>query len=130
MRLFNLGGTNAKRDILMEYIIKDYNGNEIVKETESLAVETQTTFIKRISIPANAPIGNYALYVKAIYEEKIANASDNFEVVSSKVTEREKIYILIIIILCVILSLIIYYIMLKRDKKKKIKKISLRSIMK
>jgi hypothetical protein len=108
MRLFNLGEPGERKDVLIEYIIKDYDDNVIVTETESLAIQTQTTFIKRISIPADARLGNYTLYVKATYEGKIASSSDNFEVVSSTVTDNEKIYIIIIIILSVIISLVVY----------------------
>lgn len=108
MRLFNLGGDLGRKDVLIEYIIKDYEGNEIIKESESLAIETQVTFIKRINLLNNAKEGRYILYVRAIYEDKIASSSDNFEIVSSKTTEREKLYIVIIIILSIIISLIIY----------------------
>lgn len=128
IRLFNLGG-GGRKDVGMEYIIKDYKGNEIAKETETLAIETQITFLKEIYIPEKTKTGNYVFYVRAIHDGKVASASDNFEVVSSKVTTREKIYIVTIIILSVILSLIIYYVMLKKDRKKKVEKINLRRIM-
>lgn len=127
--LFNLGSPGRK-DIEMEYIIKDYDGNEIAKATEFLAIETQLTFLKEIHIPENIAEGNYVFYAKVIYEGKIASGSDNFEIISSKITQREKIYIFIIIILCVILGLVIYYLMLKRKEKKEGGKISLRRIMK
>ena len=107
IRLFNLGG-EGRKDIFVEYVIKGYDGNEIVRKTESLAIETQITFLKRIMIPKNAPLGNYALYVKATYDVKIASASDGFEIVSSMVTSKEKLYIVIIVILSIIISLIVY----------------------
>ena len=140
MRLFNLGGSDERKDVLIEYIIKDYENHEIVKETESLAIETQATFIKRIKLPQDAILGNYVLYVRAVYSGKVASSSDNFEIVASKVTSKEKIYIVIIIILAVILSLIIYFTTLhmsqhrtKRGTSKKLKskdQINLKSIMK
>ena len=40
--------------------------------------------------------------MRAVYNDKIASSSDNFEIVSSKVTNKEKIYIVIIVILAVI----------------------------
>ena len=137
IRLFNLGDPGRK-DIFIEYSIKDYDGNEIVRETESLAIETQTTFVKEISIPKSAKLGEYILYVKATYEGKIASASDNFEIVSSKITDREKVYIIIIIVLPVIISLIFYLSIRhslgwqgKKSKgTKKERRIELRSILK
>jgi len=134
IRLFNLGGELTKRkDILIEYIVRDYDGNEITKETESLAIETQATFIKRISLPKDIRLGNYVLYVRAIYNGKTASSSDNFEVVSSTVSEREKIYIVIIIILSIIISSIVYYILRRKRGKsheKATKKVDLGKIMK
>jgi uncharacterized membrane protein len=117
IRLFNLGG-EGRQDILMEYIIKDYDENRIFKETESLAIETQITFVKRIYIPEGTNIGRYVLYVRAIYDEEVSSASDNFKVVSKKITTQEKIYIGMMLILIAIINAIIYYI-ITRDKKQR-----------
>ena len=140
IRLFNLGSESKRKDVDIEYIIKDYENHEIAKETEALAIETQTTFIKKISIPQNTPLGNYVLYVRAIYSDKIASSSDNFEIVSVKVTKKEKIYIVLLIILILILSLIVYYTILHSrthgagkkytNRIKGEEKISLRGLMK
>jgi len=112
IRLFNLGDSSGRKDVLIEYIIMDYENNEIAKEVESLAIETQVNFVKRIGLPKDTKIGNYVLYVKATYDGEVASASDNFEIVSLKVAQREKIYIVILIILILILSLIVYYTIL------------------
>jgi hypothetical protein len=126
IRLFNLGEDNNRKDIVIEYSVRDYENNEIVKEHESLAIETQATFIKRINIPENARYGKYVLYVKAIYEEKIASSSDNFIITSLKLTTREKIYIgIAIILLGILLFLIRYYILSKKKKGEEAKKIDL-----
>ena len=139
IRIFNMGG-EGRKDIHIDYIIKGYSGKELVRETESLAIETQVTFLKEIKIPDDAKDESYILYVKVTYEGKVASASDNFNVISSKVTSKEKIYIVIIIILAVILSLIIYFTTLhmsqhrtKRGTSKKLKskdQINLKSIIK
>ena len=128
IRLFNLGG-EGRKDIYIEYFIKDYEGKEIIKETESLAIETQLTFLKEIKIPKETKTGNYVLYVKATYDGKVASASDDFEIVTSKTTSREKIYIVTIIILLILFSLILYYI-IKRGSKKKTERISINRIIK
>ena len=120
MRLFNLGDDAERKDVTIEYIIRDYNGNDIVKEHESLAIETQASFIKRILIPEKTLFGNYILYVRATYNGEIASASDNFEVVSSKAAAGERIYKIIIAAIIfglIVLSLIIYYIIYLRKPK-------------
>ncbi len=129
IRLFNLGG-EGRKDIEIEYIVKDYEGNEIVRETESLAIETQITFLKEIYIPEGVKPESYVLYVRAIYEGKIASSSDNFEVVVSIVSQREKIYTVIIIILSIIIASIIYHMITRKKggKKSGTGKISLRRL--
>ncbi len=116
MRLFNLGGPEGRKDVLIEYMIRDYDNNTITIETESLAIQTQASFVKAIDIPEKTKTGNYVLYVRAIYNGYVASSSDNFEVVSSKATQREKVYIVIIIILSIILALTIYLIIVHREK--------------
>ena len=123
MRLFNLGDDAERKDVTIEYIIRDYNGNDIVKEHESLAIETQASFIKRILIPEKTLFGNYILYVRATYNGEIASASDNFEVVSSKAAAGERIYKIIIAAIIfglIVLSLIIYYIIYLRKRNERV----------
>ncbi|MEM3075124.1 MAG: hypothetical protein QXX55_00695 [Candidatus Pacearchaeota archaeon] len=123
IRLFNLGESGKRRDILIEYIIKDYDNNEIIHESESLAIETQVTFIKRLKTPSNIKAGRYILYVRAVTPDgKVASSSNNFEVISptSKAIKKEFI---IWIILGILIILIIYNILLKRKNLKNSKKI-------
>jgi hypothetical protein len=117
IRLFNLGG-DGRADVLIEYEIKDYEGNDIVSETESLAIETQSSFIKKIKVPENTKEGMYVFYVKASYNGKVASASDNFEVVSAKKINKEIIYI-IITILAIIMGGIIYRFIINRKGRRK-----------
>ncbi|MBI2043609.1 hypothetical protein HYT25_04440 [Candidatus Pacearchaeota archaeon] len=122
IKLFNLGYT-GRIDVLMEYIIKDYDGNEIQVEHESLAIETQANFIREISIPENAKYGNYVLYVKATYNGEVASASDGFEIVQYKVTTREKIYIMLLVVFVIIFAMFAYHLIQERTKSfKRIKK--------
>ena len=116
MRLFNLGVSDERKDVIIEYIIKDYEGIEVFKQTESLAIETQLSFIKRIPVSQNIKLGKYVLYVKAIYDGKTASSSDNFEIISSKTTIREKVFAGVLIIIIASLILVIYY-RIKRNKK-------------
>lgn len=134
IKLLNFGD-GGRKDIFLEYVIEDHNGNEIAKEQESLAIETQINFLKRISIPERTPSGKYFLYTKVTYDEQIAIGSDGFEVVLSKTTFREKVYILIIIILAGVLALTVYLRIIHQIEKhgkipiKKTEKISLNRLM-
>jgi len=130
--MFNLG-ISGRTDINVEYIIKDSNGNYVYDQNETVALETQASFIKDITTPSDINYGNYLVYVKTTYAGKVASATDSFQVVSSIVTNTEKIYIVIIIILIIILGAVIYYIIRhnKAHKKgyKKEEKIGLESFL-
>ena len=50
IEIFGLGG-KGKVDVLLEYLIIDENGNIIVSDTETVSVETQASFVKKLKIP-------------------------------------------------------------------------------
>jgi len=79
VNLFNLG--SAKRvDAVIDYVVKDEKGNTIVTEQETLAIETQTSFVKELNIPPYLEDGRYILYVRATYKDQIATSSSLFKV--------------------------------------------------
>lgn len=137
VRIFNLGAFRGAKDIRIEYKIRDLDGNEIFGEHETIAIETQTSFIKKMHIPENMEYGNYILYIRAIYNSEVASASARFEVISPIITAKEKLFIVIIIILSVVLSLIIYLTILHQRRahgktigRREEAKVDLRKIMK
>jgi hypothetical protein len=125
--LYNLGSTFG--DVSMNYIIEDDNGNVIVNQSDTVAIQTQTSYIKSLQIPSNAPLGNYILYVRANYLDKIASASTDFQIVY--VSSNEKIYIIIITSLAIIIAGFIGYIIIKRRKRnyKQIKRVGLEDLL-
>ena len=76
--LVNLG--ESRTDVAIEYQIISEDGIELLREQETIGIETQTNLIKRFRIPENAAFGKYILYVKVTYDEKIASATSTFEV--------------------------------------------------
>ncbi len=125
--LYNLGSTFG--DVALQYIIEDDSGNVILNQSDTVAIQTQSSFIKSLLIPANAPLGHYILYVKATYIGKIASASTGFDIVT--VSPKEKIYIIIIIGLVVLITGFIGFIIIKRMKKrsKQIKRVGLEDLL-
>ncbi len=110
---------------------KDYDGNEIGIEHESLAIETQTNFVRKIKIPEDAKYGNYVLYVKATYNGEVASASDGFEIVQYKVSNKDKIYIVVAVVLGILLVMFIYHFIQEKIRPAgKIKRVGIRSIIK
>src|SRR3989344_4885220 len=125
IRLFNFG-IIQRADVVIDYILKDYFGNEVPLSSESLAIETQASFVSNLAIPEDAKYGKYVLYVRASYNDQVASASDNFEIVEFKVSSREKIFIVAIIFIMIAVSMIMYLSISKKEKnssdvKRKIK---------
>lgn len=121
INMFNLG-ISKRADINIKYVVTDFNGNTITTKNETLAIETQTSFVTSIDIPLNTPYGKYVLYVEATYDGKVAGATANFEVVSGVVTKNEKIFIGIIIVTLMLLGLGIYYHLKEKYPKERFKK--------
>lgn len=129
INMFNFG-LSKRADINLKYTISDFDGNVFFTKNETLAIETQTSFVAFILLPNDIPKGAYILYVEASYEGKVAGATANFEIVSNKVTQNEKVFIAIIIILIMLLSLGIQYYLKEKYPKEKFKsKVDLASLM-
>ena len=111
--ILNLEESKTARDIKIEYKIRDLDGNDIFEEEGIITIETQLEFIKSIQIPENTEYGDYILYVRAIYNGEVASASAGFEVVKSKLTLIEKIFIALAILMIAII------LFLSKKKKKK-----------
>ncbi|MHA1287148.1 MAG: hypothetical protein ACTSPB_07045 [Candidatus Thorarchaeota archaeon] len=79
VEIYNLGEIGLV-DVDIDYIVKDSENNVVVRDSETLAVETKTSFLKKIHIPLSATAGKYILYVKVTYDDSVALASETFEV--------------------------------------------------
>lgn len=116
--LFNLGTENKRNDITINYMIKNEEGETILEERETVSIETQTGWVKRLTIPSGAEYGRYILYVTAVTSDgKISSASDTFDVVSPQV---EKAYILIATLVTLIGGIVLYFTIIKRGKTEEI----------
>ena len=129
--LYNLGEL-GKVDAVVEYIIKDENNKVVTTASDTIAVETRTSFIKSILIPKNVKYGRHLFYIRVTYDSKVASASVFFEVVETGISEKEKLYIISIIFLIVLLSIVIYYFIRhhRRSHGKIIKKIDIKDLLK
>ena len=131
IKLYNLGEL-GRIDVKVEYIIKDENNNVVTTASDTIAVETQTSFIKSVLIPKNAKYGRHMFYVRITYNSKVASASTFFEIVEPGISEKEKLYIIFIIFLIMLLSIIVYYSVRHRIKshRKIVKKVDIRDLLK
>jgi len=93
-------------DVSVDYTIMDLDGTVIIKEHETLAVETKTSFIKRFTIPGFVKTGNYIFYAKVTYNGFVASSSSLFSVVEKPYVEipaqTEKYFYVLYVIIAII----------------------------
>jgi len=118
VEIFNLGDIKQSVDVLAEYKLLDSDGNEILREHESLAVMTKLSYVKELQIPEESLYGKYAIYIKTTYNGEVASASVLFNV-----GKKSIIYTtwFIIIILFLILLFVVIILIKRHNKHKKIK---------
>jgi hypothetical protein len=118
VELYNLGESGNTVDVNLEYRILDANGNEILRSTEEVAVNTKMSFTKGFIIPTDAKLGKYVLYVRATYNGLVASASAWFNV--GKQTEIPFLLAIIVAVAFIIIAIIANYLNLRKIKKDKI----------
>lgn len=84
VNLFNVRGF-GRVDVVVDYAIKDLQGNLIASEHETLAVETQSKFTRALTIPSDLRPGNYVAFAKVTYADSVGTSSDLFEVTAKAI---------------------------------------------
>jgi len=107
VKLFNLGGI-GRTDVLVEYEIRNSNGDSILKSSETIAVETQVSLSKIFAIPLDTSDGDYVLYVKTTTPEgDVASSTAWFSVGKVLLTKTQMyLYIFLAFIFVIILFMI------------------------
>ncbi|MFH0868551.1 MAG: MG2 domain-containing protein, partial [Candidatus Woesearchaeota archaeon] len=104
--LFNLRDV-GKVDVNVDYSIKNSEGQTIVSESTIVAVQTQTSIIKSLTVPQNTKPGNYIFSAEATFNGVVGIGSDTFKVVEEpsiiKVPSCLPIALLILLVLAVII---------------------------
>jgi len=94
--IFNLGASTAV-DVVVNYVIKDFDDHIILQTSETVAVETRATIVKDILLPRNLKPGRYLLITEVRYKETVSVSSDTFVVVEGKERSETIIYLSFII---------------------------------
>jgi len=76
---FNIRGF-GRVDVNLEYSIRDFQGNLIVKEEETVAVETQAKFTRELLVPSDLKPGIYIAAAIITFEDSVGISTDIFEV--------------------------------------------------
>ncbi len=119
--LFNLGEV-GKTDVSIEYIIKDFEGNTIIQESEVVAVETQVSFSKFFKMPSDIKKGDYVAISQARYDGSLGSSSAIFRIVEKETPKLNTGMIIFIIIIILLILIIILVMKFGIDKFKKLDK--------
>ena len=106
-------GAPFEVDVKITYVIKDFNGNTLNKESETVFVYKAKSFVKELST-ANLPPGDYVIGMEITYQGGFAASSTHFNIVKKTLNFQ-----LALIIFFVFLAIaVIIYSILKYKKSK------------
>jgi len=99
---------NDKRvDVTLKYYVIDSKENVIFTKSETLAVETQASFVREVKLAQDTSIGDYTIKAEIIYNEmEEAESQDSFKITKDNKSRIE------IIVIAVIIAAIIFFILI------------------
>ncbi len=117
IRIFNLKDKKT-RTIGITYIIKNFNSETILSETENIVVGSETLITKTIILPKNIALKNYALGVIAEYDNSVSTSSYLFNIgkKSSTTVLNANHFAIIILIFLFAIIILVFYMIHERDK--------------
>ncbi|TKJ17249.1 hypothetical protein CEE44_01815 [Candidatus Woesearchaeota archaeon B3_Woes] len=77
----NIGDLRKRVDVVLEYFIKDFEGNQIKLEEETIGVDGNLIIERKFTIPEKLEHGDYLFYVKLNYLDSIATSANPFTIV-------------------------------------------------
>lgn len=112
---------NIKRigrvDVNVEYGIKDTEGNVLVSEQETLAVEMQVSIVRTLDVPYDIKPGNYVVYTIVKYDDTAGTGSDIFRVIPKKIEMEARITISLLVIITALITVIIIMNLYSRKQR-------------
>jgi hypothetical protein len=108
-------------DVDVEYGLKDFSGNIIINEHETLAVEMQVSIVRNLDIPFETKPGNYVLYAIVKYDNTTGTGTDILRVVKKEIGIQITIILALVLIVGIMISIFLLTI---RFVERKIKKLS------
>ena len=111
-------GEDSRVDVTIHYIIKDYDGNTYLEESDTVLVDKQKDFSKQFSTK-NLPTGNYVVALELIYPNGVATSSSYFEVAKKSALSMKTILRILIAGIAVLAVLVVFFMIryIKRRKK-------------
>ena len=106
---------DMRKDLKMEYSIKNQNGEEIAYLKVLKAIETQASFMDSISIPESTKAGAYKIFLSIKdYEELNQEVAVSFRIVGKSSFDTYLIIILGIVGLIAVVVVIMLFILIRK----------------
>jgi len=122
--IMNLGVENRQDIILESKIITLKDHEEIISKTETVAVETSNSFVRKLEIPKDTIPGDYIVSLKATY----ANGTVGIAEHTFRILEVEKKFnwtlVAYIVIIVIVLLILFRLIMIVLKLKKRVEQLS------
>ncbi len=99
-------GFQQKEDVTLNYVVKDFYGNTMLVETDTIAVFEQALFNKELDT-SSLPTGDYVYGAEVVYSGGVATASEQFAVVDEDLSESEWILTLTLVFVFIVFIIII-----------------------
>ncbi len=109
-------GDLDKTDFVIDYYIKNFDGDVLLQDSEMIAIDTKVIFLKEFNLPETTCPEKYIFEVDVSYDGKKAIGSAIFDV---KIKRRIIIIFVIVILLIIFLIWFILYKKRKNEKKNK-----------
>jgi hypothetical protein len=110
---------DMRKDLRIEYFIKDKDGGEVAYLKVLKAIETQATFMDSITIPESTPSGLYKIYAEiGDYTQMSEEVAASFKVTGKK-EDTFMIYLYIILAVVILIAILIaiqFFIIVKKNK--------------
>jgi hypothetical protein len=126
MRLVNLGG-EGRIDVFLEYDILDSDGEIVLGKRETVAIETQASFLRQFDL-TGIPVGDYDIHAKLIYaDNRSADTSHSFAIRQEEGFNLVVVYwgigVLVLVVLFIFLFKRLKWMMEKMKVRAKVKRI-------
>lgn len=116
--LIPMGDEDVRVDVTLNYVIKDFEGNVYLIESETLLVDSQKSFKKEFAL-GNLVTGNYLIALELVYPNGVATSSSHFSIVEKSLLFGKEIFVLVGVILVILFVLIMWRINLEVSKKRR-----------
>tara|TARA_Y100000310_G_scaffold303524_1_gene341927 strand:- start:7018 stop:8298 length:1281 start_codon:yes stop_codon:yes gene_type:complete len=119
--LIPMGDEDVRVDVTLNYIIKDFDGNVYLIESETILVDSQKSFKKEFSL-GNLVNGNYLVALELVYPNGVATSSSHFSVLDESLIFSTEIMIIAGTIIVILFILILWRVNLTVGKRKRSRK--------